>query len=117
HRPESFEVVIGAQWQFECGGRQMPGQHVGIVGIDDRVFRRLGEEIVWMTQQVLIDRIVAGKQNSKALILSSAAAASLLPTTGNRPGVVDEQGDVERTNIDAKLEGISGGDAPKFAAE
>ena len=63
-RAEAVEVArlaLRAKRQLKSGGGQMLGQHVRVVRIDDGVLRRLGEEVIGVTEQVLIDRVVAGQ--------------------------------------------------------
>ena len=117
---EAVEVAgraLGAKRQFEGGGGKMFGQYVRIVRIDNGVLGRLGEEVIGMTQQVLIDRIVAGQQHGEAFVVTPAAAARLLPTAGDRAGIVYKEGDVERADVDAEFECIGGGDAAEVAIE
>ena len=89
----------------------------GLFGIDDRVLGRLGEEVVGVAQQVLVDRVVAGQQHGQAFVVPAAAAARLLPTAGDRAGVIHQEGHVERADVDAQLERVGGRDAAQVAAE
>ena len=89
----------------------------GLFGIDDGVLGRLGEEVIRMTQQILIDRVVAGQQHGEAFVVTPAAAARLLPTAGDRAGIVHQQRDVERADVDAELERVRGRDAAEVAVE
>jgi hypothetical protein len=92
-------------------------KYIRIVGVDYRVLGRLCEEVVRVTQQVLVNWIVAGQQHGKAFVVASAAAARLLPTAGDRARVVHQEGNVERADVDPKLKRIGGGNATKVAVE
>ena len=105
------------QRQFESGRLQVSGQYVRVLRIDNGVFRRLLEEILGMSQQVLIDGIVAGYQNRQTIIVSPSATASLLPGAGDRSRVIDQQRHIERPDINAQFQRVCGGDAPQPAGE
>ena len=70
-----------------------------------------------MPQQVLIDRVVAGQQHGQAFVVPPAAAARLLPTAGDRAGIVHQQRHVERADVDAQLQRVGGRHAAQLAAE
>jgi hypothetical protein len=48
-----------------------------------------------MAQQVLVDRLIARQQDCQTLIAAATTAPGLLPGTGNRAGIVDQQGGIE----------------------
>ena len=112
-----MEATAGAFWpkratavrlerDLEGGRLQVAGQHVRVLGINHGVLRRLRKEVLRVTQQVLIDGIISGQEDRQALAAAAAATAGLLPRAGDRAWVVNQQRDIERTDVDSQFERI-----------
>ncbi len=64
-------------------------QNVRIGRIEDRVLRIVGEEVVRVLHQVLIDRRVVPDQDRDRLALSPSRSARLLPGRRDRSRISD----------------------------
>jgi len=64
-----------------------------------------------VVDDVLVDRRPGADQDGDASCLAAACPAELLPRCRDRPWIAGQHGDVQASDIDAKLEGIRCHDA------
>ena len=97
--------------------RQVPSQHVDVVGVDQRVLVRPAKQLSRMAHEILVQRVVQPDQHRKRRFAAATCAPCLLPKAGDRTRVSYEQRGIQSTHVDPKLQRVSCGHPQQFAAK
>ncbi len=110
--PESF---TGLEGELERGRLEVGEEHVKVVRVETRFFRRSLEDEVRMMDDVLVDGSPAGDKDRHARAEPTAGPADLLPGCGNGARITGQHRHVEAADVDAQLEGIGADDPQELA--
>ncbi len=110
---EQLPVLEG---QLVGGAFQVVEQDIEVVGVDQRLLRRLPEEVLRVGDDVLVQRVGRRHHDQKRHAPPPPGAPGLLPGGGDGAGVAAQHAGVELADVDAQLQrvgGHHGGDAPR----
>ncbi len=111
---EEVQVLLG-QRQFRGGGAQVRGEHVGVVGVEDRGFHRLVEQGLGVMDEEGVQRVVTGDEDREGALPGAARAARLLPQGRARARVAGDHHRVQAGDVHAQLQGRRGGETEELA--
>ena len=83
-------------------------QNIQVIGIEQRILRRLAEKVLRMGHNELVDRCAGRHHHRQAGSLPPARAPSLLPGAGNGAWIAAEHASRKRSDINAQLQRIGG---------
>ena len=109
--------VLRSKRHLRRGAAQVTGQDVQVLRVDHRALRRLPKEILGVTHDELVHRLVVGDEEDDGGLGAAAGAARLLPGACDGAREADDEGSVEPADVDAQLQGIRAGDPQQLAAE
>ncbi len=114
-RPEQLEIVV-VERRLVCGRDEMA--HVDALGavIEDRGFDRTAEELLRVTTEELVERVIARDVEGEAVSLAATGPAPLLAQARDRAREGDRDRGVEVADVDAELERARRDDAEQVAA-
>ena len=102
------EAVAVLKGQFESRALEVAEEDVQVVRIEQRVFRRLAQEIIRVADDVLIDGSGGRNVEDDARPLSAACTTCLLPGAGDGARVAAEHAGIQRADVNAQFEGVGG---------
>src|SRR6267143_3602805 len=109
------EFIVGRYRQFKRSAFQMVDEDFEVVRLDESVLRGVAEKIVRVANDELIERRRRSHQHGAGASAAAAGAAGALPCGGDGARVSSHDDGIERTYIDAKLEGARRNHAPDFS--
>ena len=96
------------------GAQEVLGIDLGAARVEDRGLHGPTEELVGMTAEELVQRVLAGDVDGQSAAAPTRPAPHL-PQAGHGAGKGDAHRGVELADVDAQLERVGGHDAQKFA--
>src|SRR6266436_5854415 len=109
------EFIVGRYRQFKRSAFQMVDEDFEVVRLDESVLRGVAEKIVRVANDELIERRRRSHQHGAGASAAAAGTAGALPSGGDGARVSSHDDGIERTYIDAKLEGARRNHAPDFS--
>ena len=106
------EPLIVPERQLECRALHVIEQDVEVVRIDQRVLGRRVEEVGRVTDDELVDRRAAGHEHRRRARRPAACPPGALPGRRNRARISGQHRHIQRTDVDAELQGVGGNDSP-----
>src|SRR5260370_13442430 len=104
-RTELFTLANG---QLKCSTLEMVNQNLEVVRVDVCVLRRAFEEVLRVFQDVLVQRRAGSDQHRERRGLTPAGPSRALPRGCNGARVSGHHHRVERSDVDAQLQGVRG---------
>ena len=91
-----------------CRAFDVPQQHIQIIRMYQRVFRRTRKEIFRVIDDVLVKRRGRGDHDRQRRIFAPTRAPRLLPCAGNRPRIAAQHTGVQLADVNAQLQRVGG---------
>ena len=111
-RPEDLARLEG---HLEGRAADVGQQDVEVVGIDPGLLGRPVEEELRVMDDVLVDRRGRGHEDPDRGFQAPPGPPQLLPGGGDGARVAGQDGDIERADVHAELQGVRGDDAEDLA--
>ena len=108
-------LLVFPQGDLTRRALHMPAEDHGVVGIEDRVFRRTPEKFFGVADEELIKGVFPPDQNDGRLLPLAAHPAPALQGLHDAAGIPHEEAQVEGTDINAEFEGARGNHGQKLA--
>ena len=106
--PEPTRQVVVDQRGLRSRCAQVPGQDVGVLGVEHGGLDGPSREGLGVADDVLVQGILTGDQDSQGWIAAAAGSPDLLPERRARARPSDHQDGVEAADVDTELEGVRG---------
>ena len=84
----------------------MPGDYVGISGINDRMFMGPAKELIRVMHEKLVERVCLSHENRKRFHPPTPCPPGLLTCGHHRTRVTGDNNSIEGADIDPQLKGV-----------
>ena len=85
--------------------------------MDKRILDRFGEEDFWVPHKELVERIVHADENGECVPRAAPGASGLLPQTGDRAGIADQDGGIQVADVDSQFQSVRRGHSEQVAVK
>ena len=102
------ELVPVRKGQLKGRAFEMAQQDIQVVRIQQGVLRALGQQIIRMVHDILVNRRGRGDEEHNAGPFPSSGTARLLPGAGNGSRIPAHHAGVQRTDVNAQLQRVGG---------
>ena len=117
HRRAEHLPIIDCQGMLVGGAGGVGFRQLRVGRVDHDRFRGSAEQLLWVTHQVLIERVLARHQHRHRLLAPAPGPPGLLAERRHGPGEGGDHGGVESADVDSQFQGIGGNDSGEIAAE
>ena len=102
------EAVAVLDGKLIGGALEVAEENVQVIGVEQRVFRGLVQEVVRVADDILVDGRRGCHEEHNAGALAPSGASRLLPRAGDGAGVSAQHARIQRADVDAQFEGVGG---------
>src|SRR5574337_1757763 len=95
----------------------MRRQNLVIAGIEDRRFIGATEEVVGVSEKILVEGVRKRDQDDQRLAPTATHPTAPLPRAGDAAGIPDQKAGVQSAYVDSEFQGGGGNDPRQLFAE